>query len=110
MGKTKSETGKRRGAARGKPRGKGRSPSGRGKRRDRPDEAWSPPSAEGKPPEPRGFWRQKSIEELAREQGVKPVTRWEDVFGRGVDLWESDEEFERFVSGICERRRAEESA
>ena len=53
------------------------------------------------------FWREKSIEELAREQGVKPVARLEDVLGRHADLWESDEDFEQFVNGICERRRRE---
>lgn len=52
-----------------------------------------------------GFWREKTIEELAAEQGVRPVERLEDILGRHADLWESDEEFEAFVSGIYERRR-----
>lgn len=55
------------------------------------------------------FWRQKSIEELAREQGVKPIARLEEVLGLGADLWDSDEDFEEFLQGIYRRRRAEES-
>ena len=46
----------------------------------------------------------KSIAELAAEQGVKP-TRLEDILGKGADLWESDQEFERFVEDIYARRR-----
>ena len=51
-----------------------------------------------------GFSERRSIEELAAEQGVKP-TKLEDILGKGADLWESDQEFERFVEGIYARRR-----
>ncbi|MGA3326115.1 MAG: hypothetical protein ABSF45_16720 [Terriglobia bacterium] len=51
-----------------------------------------------------GFPESRSIEELAAEQGVKP-TKLEDILGKGADLWESDQEFERFVEGIYARRR-----
>jgi len=50
------------------------------------------------------FSGRRSIEELAAEQGVKPTTL-EDILGKGADLWESDQEFERFVEGIYARRR-----
>ncbi len=53
------------------------------------------------------FWQEKSIDQLAEEQGVRPVERLEDILGRHADLWGSDEEFEAFVSGIYERRRRE---
>jgi hypothetical protein len=46
----------------------------------------------------------KSIEELAAEQGLKP-TMLEDILGKGADLWESNQEFERFVEDIYARRR-----
>ena len=52
-----------------------------------------------------GFWREKTIEELAAEQGIRPVERLEDILGRGADLWDDDEDFERFLKGIRERRR-----
>lgn len=50
------------------------------------------------------FFERKSIEQLAAEQGVKP-TRLEDILGKGVGLWESDQEFEQFVEDIYARRR-----
>jgi hypothetical protein len=51
-----------------------------------------------------GFSERRSIEALAAEQGVKP-TKLEDILGKGADLWESDQEYERFVEGIYARRR-----
>jgi len=51
-----------------------------------------------------GFSESRSIEDLAAEQGVKP-TKLEDILGKGADLWESDQAFERFVEGIYARRR-----
>ena len=50
------------------------------------------------------FSERKPIEELAAEQGTKP-TRLVDILGKGADLWESDQEFERFVADIYARRR-----
>ncbi|PYV19140.1 MAG: hypothetical protein DMG21_02560 [Acidobacteria bacterium] len=50
------------------------------------------------------FRGQKSIQELAAEQGVTP-TRLEDILGKGRDLWESDRELEQFVEDIYSRRR-----
>ena len=47
----------------------------------------------------------KSIEELAAEQGVAIPQRWEDLYGAGEHLWESDEEFDEFLKGIYERRQ-----
>jgi len=49
------------------------------------------------------FSERKSIEELAAEQGTKP-TRFEDILGKGADLWESDHELEQFVENIYARR------
>jgi hypothetical protein len=56
------------------------------------------------------FWREKSIEELAREQQVKPIKDITDVLGKGKDLWASDEEFEEFLAGIRDRRRGDTGA
>jgi hypothetical protein len=50
------------------------------------------------------FSERKSIEQLAAEQGVRP-TKLEDILGKGADLWESDQEFEKFVADIYARRR-----
>jgi len=50
------------------------------------------------------FSERKSIKELAAKQGVKP-TRFDDIRGKGADLWESDRDLERFVEEIYARRR-----
>ncbi len=52
-----------------------------------------------------GLWRRKSIRELAAEQGVMLEGQLERIWGSGAHLWESDEEFERFVQEIYDRRR-----
>lgn len=54
---------------------------------------------------PAGFSRKKSIKELAAEQGVRLEGQLERIWGSGAHLWESDEEFERFVRDIYDRRR-----
>jgi hypothetical protein len=43
-------------------------------------------------------------EELARRQGVKPITSIEEL--AQPDLWESDEEYEAFLVDLCASRRA----
>jgi hypothetical protein len=42
-------------------------------------------------------WRQKPLEQLAREQGITPLGRLEDVWGRGSGLWTDEEDFEAFL-------------
>ncbi len=44
------------------------------------------------------------IEELARHQGVKPITSVDELAQPG--LWESDEEYEAFVADLYASRRA----
>ena len=46
------------------------------------------------------FWRDKTFEELAGEQGVQSIQRLEDVFGKGADLWETDDEFRAFLAAM----------
>jgi len=60
-------------------------------------EATMPPQEE--------FWRQTTLDELAREQGVQPVAKLDSLLGEGADLWETDEKFDAFVAAIYERRR-----
>ncbi len=43
------------------------------------------------------FWQEKSLEQLAREQNVKPIERWQDIFGKGADLWDDEEDFQAFL-------------
>ena len=44
------------------------------------------------------FWIEKSLDQLATEQGVHVVSDWREVFGSARELWESDESFESFLS------------
>ena len=44
------------------------------------------------------------IEELARRQGVKPITSIDEL--AQPDLWESDEEYEAFLADLYASRRA----
>jgi len=53
---------------------------------------------------PEQFWEDKSLEQLAVEQAVRPVCRLEEVLGKGAGLWESDDEFEAFLAAIKESR------
>jgi hypothetical protein len=43
-------------------------------------------------------------EELARRQGVKPITSIDEL--AQPDLWESDEEYEAFLADLYASRRA----
>jgi len=48
--------------------------------------------------------RSVSVEELARQQGVRPVDSLDDM---QADLWESDEEVEEFLADVRASRRAD---
>lgn len=56
---------------------------------------------------PMDFWEAKTIDELAAEQGIKPVERLEEVLGQGSDLWRDDAELESFLAAVRESRRKE---
>ena len=59
-----------------------------------------------KMPERNGdFWKHKTIEEIAAEQGIGPVTDLDKIIGGGKDLWASDEELDRFLEDIRRRRQ-----
>ncbi len=47
------------------------------------------------------FWKGKSVEELAAEQGVKPVESMDDLRGE----WPEDDDIEEFLRFIREMRR-----
>ena len=44
------------------------------------------------------------VEELARQQGVRPIRRGQDMT---ADLWDSDEEFDAFLADLRASRRAD---
>jgi predicted DNA-binding antitoxin AbrB/MazE fold protein len=43
------------------------------------------------------FWIEKSLDQLAAEQGVQVVSDWREVFGAARELWENDEAFAFFL-------------
>ena len=45
-----------------------------------------------------------SVEELARQQGVRPVRSFEQM---RADLWDSDAEFDAFLADLRESRQAD---
>lgn len=51
------------------------------------------------------FWHTKSAEEIAREQGIRPVENVEEILGKGQDLWKSDEELDRFLADLRDLRQ-----
>lgn len=46
---------------------------------------------------PEEFWQEKSLEQLASEQGVTPIRQLEDIWGKGAELWADTEDFESFL-------------
>jgi len=49
----------------------------------------------------------KSLDDLIAEQGVRPLERFENLFGAGRDLW-TDEEFAALLEQVQATRRAKE--
>ena len=41
----------------------------------------------------------KTVEQLAKEQGVKPIKKLEDILGKGAHLFKDDRDFEEFLAG-----------
>ena len=58
-------------------------------------------SLEGQQVVSSSFWEARSFEELAQEQGVYPVTDWEQIAGG----WPEDASFDNFLDAIKEARR-----
>jgi hypothetical protein len=44
------------------------------------------------------FWTERSLEQLAADQGVAPIGGLEEVWGKGAELWADDEDFEAFLA------------
>jgi hypothetical protein len=64
-------------------------------------DATSPSHPAAARPQPRP---PKSLNELIAEQGVRPLERFEDLFGAARDWW-TDEEFAAFLEQLQATRR-----
>ena len=51
------------------------------------------------------FWHQKSVDELAEEQGVCPINDLDKLFGCAKDVWETEEEWDDYMAAIQAGRR-----
>ena len=55
--------------------------------------------------EPAGsFWRERTIDEIAAQQGVSVPQPLDEMIGAATNLWDDDEDFKRFLQGIRDRR------
>ena len=50
-------------------------------------------------------WHQKSVDELAEEQGVCPITDLDKLFGCAKDAWETEKEWDDYMATIQAGRR-----
>ena len=48
------------------------------------------------------FWEHPTIEELAKQQGVKPVEKFGDLLG---NFWPEDENIDEFIEWYRKRRK-----
>ncbi len=53
-----------------------------------------------KPVDKSSFWEGKSFEELAKEQGVKPIRDISELYG----YWPDDEDFDSFLEAVRSAR------
>ena len=51
------------------------------------------------------FWHQKSVDELAEEQGVGAIDDLDKLFGCAKDVWETEEEWNDYMATIQAGRR-----
>ena len=54
------------------------------------------------------FGKAKTLQELAAEQGVRPIQDVERFLGQGDDIWASDAEFAQFLEWLQRSRQAGE--
>jgi len=51
------------------------------------------------------FWHQKSVDELAEEQGARPINNLDSLFGYCKDLWETEREWDDYMESVQAGRR-----
>jgi hypothetical protein len=61
-----------------------------------------PPDPDGWQPDPVLDARRQELLRRFREEGYRPT--FDDLYGIGADLWESDEEFEEFLKFLRRKR------
>ena len=51
-----------------------------------------------------GFWQERTVDELAVDQGIVVPQQLGGLIGAAAELWDDEEDFQLFVKGIHERR------
>lgn len=51
--------------------------------------------------------RRSTLEELAREKGLKPVGSIDDLEAFALDVWDSDEDLQAFLADVRASRHAD---
>ena len=51
-----------------------------------------------------GFWQERTVDELAVDQGIVIPQQLGGLIGAAAELWDDEEDFQLFVKGIHERR------
>jgi hypothetical protein len=67
----------------------------------------SPPSSAEPSSDTSGFWRHKSVDELAAEQGVQPIVDFQRFLDEIGDVWPEEESVEEFMAWLAETRRGQ---
>lgn len=57
--------------------------------------------------EPQPPTRRPTLEELAREKGLKPVESLDDLEAFALDVWDSDEDLQAFLADVHASRHAD---
>ena len=60
--------------------------------------------AEETPMRARNFWRKRTVDELAAEQGIAVPQQLDEMIGAAAELWHDDRDFDRFVQAIHDAR------
>ncbi len=50
------------------------------------------------------FWRERTLDEIAAQQGVSVPQPLDEMVGAAANLWDDDEDFNRFLRGLRDRR------
>ena len=53
---------------------------------------------------PGNFWREHTLDELAAQQGITVPQPLDEMIGAAAELWDDDEDRDRFVQEIHDRR------
>ena len=69
--------------------------------------ASGPQPSQRERPDDVGFWRHKSVDELAAEQGVQPIEDFQAFLDEIGGVWPEEESVEEFIAWLAKTRRGQ---